>query len=324
MSLCDQLRPYRDGEMGPLARWRMERHLRRCPRCTARTEAEEQLTSLLAADFEADTPAEREALARVESAWRASIPAPDAAPAAAVRSGATALTLRRRWLTASAAVAVAAAGVAVTVLTGPRRALAGVADAMNRVRRFHIRMEVPQHATRFEAWGEKGVATRVEQWEGGRRTLVLVDDGRTLRRYYPEERVLHESKTRLRNAFRQAAGFNASGMLRQAAKGRLFADQEWLGRATAREVARVRRNGVPQRRIQVDLEGGFFERMIIYADLQTDRLTQANLYTDSRSPDESPFARVHFDYPERLDPGLFRPSFPPGSAIRRDETDLPW
>ena len=67
---------------------------------------------------------------------------------------------------------------------------------------------------------------------------------------------------------------------------------------------------------------GFFERMIVYAERESDRLVQANLYTDSRSPDEEPFARVFFDYPNRVDPKLFRYEPPKGTAVRPGDSDL--
>jgi len=226
-------------------------------------------------------------------------------------------------MTASATVALAVGLYVVASVTAPPRALAQVADAMKRVNRFHIRMEVPGIDTRYVAWGERGVGTRVEEWEGSEQTMIVLDDGAKLRQYSPSEQVVREGQTRLKRIFREAASFNATKMLRQAAKGRLFDGQEWLGEANAREVARVRRNGVPQRRIQVDLKDGFFDRMIIYAHLDDDRLTQANLYMGRNTPDTQPFARVFFEYPERLDPKLFRLVTPRGTKVRYEELTLP-
>jgi hypothetical protein len=222
-----------------------------------------------------------------------------------------------RWVTASAAVVVAV-GLFVSAVTAPSRALANVAGAMARTRRFHLRLELPGLPTRYEAWGERNVGARVEEWEGKERTLVIVDDGKQLRRYSPEENLIRQSDTRLQSLFRQAAGFSATRILRQAARGKLFEGQEWLGEATAREVAQIRRNGVPQRRIQIDLRDGFFERMIVYAEMQTDRLTQVNLYTDSNRIEEEPLARIFFDYPEELDPSLLRLELPTTTPVRED------
>jgi hypothetical protein len=212
---------------------------------------------------------------------------------------------------------------AVSTITGPRRALASVAQAMEKVRNFHVRLEIPGIELRYEAWGQKGVGTRIEERMGQTLTTLIVDDGRMLRRYEPEAKLLRQGPTKLRTVFKQAAQFSATRLLNQAARGRLFAgQQDWLGEATAREVSRVRRSGVPQRRIHVDLKDGFFERMVVYADLETDRLTQANLYTDSRHPDESPFARVFFDYPEKMDAALFRLQAPKGARVAYQESGL--
>jgi hypothetical protein len=225
-------------------------------------------------------------------------------------------------MTASAAIGVAVLLFAFSAVTGPKRALASVAQAMAKVQNFHVRLDLRGGALRYEAWGRKGVGTRIEERMGDTLTTLIVDDGKTLRRYEPGQKLLRQGPTRLRTVFKQAAQFSATRMLTQAAKGRLFAGHEWLGEATAREVSRVRRNGVPQRRIHVDLKDGFFERMVIYADLETDRLTQANLYTDSESADEDPFARVFFEYPEKVDPSLFRLKAPKGARIAYQESGL--
>ncbi len=225
-------------------------------------------------------------------------------------------------MTASVALAGAAFLLAAGLLTAPTRALAAVADAMAKVPRFHVRMEIPGLPTRYEAWGERGVATRVEEWEGDQRTVVVLDDGHKLRRYYPEEQMLRESGTKLETVFRHAANFNASRMLSEAARGRLFEGQEWLGEARAREVAEVHREGRRLRKIRVDLKDGFFEKMIVYADARTDLLARAHLYTDSRLPEEAPFAVVRFDYPENIDRNLFRLKTPRGTRVRQTEADL--
>jgi hypothetical protein len=301
----------------------MERHLRGCPACSAQKAAEEELGRLLAREFEADTPEEARAAARVTEAWRRSIPVPElrtpqrAAPAPWIS--------RRRLLSASAAVGVAVTLFAISAITGPIRALAGVKDAMARAQRFHLRIEAPGSPMHYEGWGQRGVGARLEEWQGKRLQRVIVDDGQTLRSYYPRANVVRQGETRMKEIYRQAAGFNATRILRQAAKGKLFDGQEWLGEAKAREAARVKRHGMWQRRIQVDLEGGFFERMIVYADQSTDRLTQANLYTDSNDPEEEPTARIFFSYPERLDPQLFRFHPPAGAHVEHldPEQELP-
>ena len=324
MSLCNQLRPYLDGETTPLEHWRMRRHLRHCPACSTRKAAEEALGPFLDAGLAYDAPEEAEALARVERRWRETLAAPRAAAAEAVAppEGSRAARLRwrfasPRWLTASAALVVATA-LFVGAVTAPSRALAGVAGAMARVQRFHVRMELPGLPIRYEAWGERNLGARVEEWEGGRRTSIILDDGKRLQRYMLDEALVRESDTRLQKLFRQAANFSATRILRRAARGKLFEGEEWLGRATAREVAKIRRHGIFQRRIQIDLEDGMFERMILYAELETDRLTQANLYTDSNRADEEPFARVFFEYPAQLAPNLLRLDLPPGTPVRRE------
>lgn len=225
-------------------------------------------------------------------------------------------------MTASVAVGAFAVLIVAGMVTAPTRALAAVAGAMSRVPRFHVRMELPGLTTRYEAWGDKSLGTRVEEWTDGRRTVVVLDDGRKLRRYYPDEHVLRESGTKLDTVFHQAANFNASRMLSEAARGKLFQGQDWLGDARAREVAEVVRDGIRLRKIQVDLKDGFFERMIVYADLGSDLLTQAHLYTDSRTPESNPFAVVRFDYPERVDRALFRLTTPRGTKVKQTEMDM--
>jgi hypothetical protein len=304
----------------------MERHLRRCPACSAQKAAEEEVLTLLREEITADTPEEAAALERVARRWQESIPVPTSPPRPApARPFRPWRLLSPRWMTASAALALVAGILVFSMVTEPTRAIAAVAGAMAKVQRFHLRMEVPLWGVRYEGWGAKGVGVRVEEWQGSRRTAVVVDDGRKLRRYYPEERVVRRSASRLKEIFQQAAGFSASRLLRLSDRGKLFEGQDWLGEATAREVSRVRRDGREQRRIQVDLKDGFFERMIVYADRETDRLTQANLYTDSNSPDERPFARVFLDYPEQVEQSLFQLQLPAGTQVRKVETesDLP-
>lgn len=225
-------------------------------------------------------------------------------------------------MTASVAVGACAALVVAGMVTAPTRALAAVAGAMSRVPRFHVRMELPGLTVRYEAWGDKSLGTRVEEWTDGRRTVVVLDDGQKLRRYYPDEQVLRESGTKLDTVFHEAANFNASRMLSEAARGKLFQGQHWLGDARAREVAEVVREGNRLRKIQVDLKDGFFERMIVYADLHTDLLTQAHLYTDNRTPESNPFAVVRFDYPKRVDRSLFRLTTPRGTKVKQMEPDM--
>ncbi|HEU4754041.1 MAG TPA: hypothetical protein VFU47_13105, partial [Armatimonadota bacterium] len=293
--------------------WRMQRHLRRCPACSEQKAAEESLRPLLELEHASDRPEEAAAFERVTRAWLESLPgAPAPRPA---RQPAMA----RRWMTVSAAGLTALALFILSAVTAPPRALAQVADAMKRVNRFHIRMEIPDTGLRYEAWGQRGLGTRVEERENGRLTLVVLDDGQKLRSYSPDEQLVLEGKTRLKRIFREAASFNATKMLRQAAKGRLFEGQEWLGEATAREVARVRRDGREQRRLQIDLKDGFFDRMVIYAGADDDRLAQANLYMGRKTPDTQPFARVFFEYPDRLDGKLFRLEAPRGTKVRQEE-----
>jgi hypothetical protein len=319
MSLCSQLREYLDGEMGPLGRWRMQRHLRACPACSEQKAAEESLLPFLTSALAESGPEEAAAAERVTRRWAetfaAAPPVYREAPVQRARPG-------RRLMAAGAALGMAVALFVGTTLYLPRKALAEVRDAMAKVDTFHIRMQIPASDTRYEGWGQRKVGARVEEWEGNRRTMILIDDGKRLRRYYPQEKVVRESDSRLRTIFRQAAGFNASKMLSQAVRGKLFEGQEWLGEATAREVARIRRNGSYQRRVQVDLKDGFFDRMVIYADIATDRLTQANLYSGRDTPDDEPMARVFFDYPQTLPSTLFRLAAPPGAKVRYEESDL--
>jgi len=268
-------------------------------------------------DPRADTAEEAAAIARVQRAWLAGVPE---APvrAATIRRPAFA----RRWMTASAAVGFSFALLAVAVITGPSRAIAQVQNAMSKVQCFHIRMDVVGYDVRYEAWGERGKATRVEEHEDGKISMVVLDDGKTLRRYSPEEKLIRESATRLKSVFKDAAGFQASKMLSKAARGRLFDGQDWLGEAEAKEVAQIRRDGAVLRRIQVDLKNCYFARMVVYASTATDRLQQANLYLDRQTPEDEPFARVYFDYPDHLNPKLFELKLPGKLPVRKTEEDL--
>lgn len=293
----------------------MRRHLRHCPACTAQNDAEEALHSALTSAA-ADTAEDAAAIARLQRAWSAG------AARAAVSVEPRRRGAGRRWLTASAAVGFSLALFAVAVVTGPSRAIAQVQDAMSKVQCFHLRMEVDGYDVRYEAWGERGKATRVEEHEDGKVSMVVLDDGNTLRRYFPEEKIVRESATRLKTVFKDAAGFQASKMLSKAARGRLFDGQDWLGEAEAKEVAQVRQDGAVLRRIQVDLKNGYFARMVIYASTATDRLAQANLYLDRQTPEAEPFARVYFDYPEHLDPKLFEWKVPGRLPVRKTEEDL--
>lgn len=295
----------------------MQRHLRGCPACSAQKAAEEKLGDLLSRESAADTPAERAAIERLTRSWTDTLTEPRSEPAR------RRLPVRR-LLSASVLGAAATAVLVVGAVTAPSRAIGAVSDAMKKVRRFHVRMELPGMPVRYEAWGQREQAARVEEWEGETLTLVVLDDGQRLRSYDPQQKRISESKTRLKSLMRQTLGFSATRMLRKAAQGELFQGQgqEWLGDAKAREVAQIRRLGTPQRRIEVDLENGFFERMVVYADLKTDRLTQANLYMDAKSPDEQPTARVFFDYPEQIEPARFQLNPPPGTEVRQEPVDL--
>lgn len=293
----------------------MQQHLRRCPDCTAQIDAEAALAAHLSGAG-ADTEEDLAAISRIQRQWLASVPE---TASEAVRQARHA---GRRWVTASAVIGFSVLLFAVSVVTGPSRAIAQVQDAMAKVQSFHLRMEVPGYDVRYEAWGERGKATRVEEREDGRLTMVVLDDGKTLRRYFPEEKVVRESVTRLNTVFRDAAGFQASRMLSKAARGRLFDGHEWVGEAEAREMEQVRQDGVVQRRINVDLKNGYFARMVVYADVSTDRLAQAELYLDRDATDEEPFARVHFDYPAKLDAKLFELKLPGKLPVRRTEEDL--
>jgi hypothetical protein len=296
----------------------MERHLRRCPTCATQKAAEESLTHLLRAELAADSPQEAEAVARVTCAWQEALPAPDAF--AGVRAPRWRVNAPR-WVPASAALALGAALFVFTV-TAPTRALAKIAGAMDKADRFHLRMQVPSFNAAYEAWGERSVGARVEERQGGKLTMIVLDDGQTLRRFYPEEKQMRQSGSKLGSIYKHAAGLSASRLLRLAAKGDLLRGQDWLGHPTAREVAPIARNGREERRIQVDLQGGFFERMVVYADPATDRVVEANLYTDSRDPDTDPFASLLFDYPERVDPSIFQLHPPKDTKVRFREADL--
>ncbi len=227
----------------------------------------------------------------------------------------------RPFLTASALAGVFVLGFGLWAMTAASRALGDVAGAMRKVKAFHIRMELPGLDTRYEAWGQRRVGVRVDGWEGGERSLVLLDDGKTLKRWDFDAGVLRQSPTRIRSLYRKAANFNASRMLRQAAQGELFEGEEWLGEARAREVAKVKRAGAWMRRIQIDLKDGFFERMVVYAHADDYRLAQANLYTDARRPDEEPFARVFFDYPEQIPQERFELHLPKQLPVVTQERD---
>lgn len=287
----------------------MRRHLQRCPACSAQKAAEEALAPLLTGEFANDDPAEAEAVERVTRRWEEILagPAADVRPPRRLPS--------RRLITASAVFAVAGTFFVVGAITAPRRAIGDVAASMAKVRRFHVVMEIPSLPTRYEGWGEREKGARVEEREDDELQMVILDDGKKMRLFYPGTQQVQETSTRLQSVFRNAAGFNATRMLVQSARGKLFEGQGWLGEATAREVSRIRRNGIYERRIQVDLKDGFFERMVIYAALPNDRLTQANLYMDSDSPDEEPFARVYFDYPDTIDPEKFKLNLPPGTRV---------
>jgi hypothetical protein len=293
----------------------MQRHLRRCQACTEQINTETTLAAHLAGAG-ADTAEDLAAIARIERQWLASVPQTAAAPIRAPRR------TGRRLMTASAVVGFSVLLFAVSVVTGPNRAIAQVQDAMSKVQNFHLRMEIPGYDVRYEAWGERGKATRVEERESGRVTMVVLDDGKTLRRYFPEEKLVRESVTRLNTVFRDAAGFQASRMLSKAARGRLFDGHEWVGEAEARETAQVRQDGVVQRRINVDLKDGYFARMVVFADVSTDRLAQAELFLDRDDTAGEPFARVYFDYPAKLDPKLFELKLPGKLPVKRTEEDL--
>ena len=287
----------------------MQHHLRRCPACTAQTEAEQSLRPWLtdpAGDFEN----EAEAASRVTQVWLDVLPEMHARPRRRSRG-------RRGWLTFSAAVGLAAAVFLVGVVTAPRRAVAQVRDAMARVQRFHLRMELRTRDARYEAWGQRGAGARVDEWEGDRRTMIILDDGQKLRRYSPTEKTVRESPTQFATALRAAANFKASRILRQAARGNLFQGEEWLGKPEARGVEEVRRNGVRQRRIALAVEEGtgMFAKIVLYADVSTDRLAQADLFTGPEDADSDYFARVYFDYPERLDHALLHPKLPKGVRV---------
>jgi len=297
----------------------MQRHAERCPVCSARRDADAELDSLLAADFAADQPEEAAALGRVSEVWRRTLADATDVAAPVRRTRRSQWGSPRRWMSASAALAGAVGIFVVVTLTRPTLALAKVESAMANVQVFHLRMEVPGMPARYEGWGEKGVGARLEEWEGDRMTGVYIDDGASLRFYDPVRKEIRQSGTRLKDLYRQAAGFNATRLLRQAARGTLFKGNELLGKATAREVARVKRNGIPQRRIQVELSGGLFERMIVYAELEPGRLTQANLYMDANSGDDAPSARVFFDYPGTVKPGLFQLQAPRGVRVRQQQ-----
>jgi hypothetical protein len=298
--------------MGALGRWRAARHLRACPECRTQAAAQLELAARLPAALE---PAAAEAAAtRVTEQWVAALTASRPQPARR--------PLPRRWLTASATLACAAALFVFSSVTAPSRAMGAVSHAMARVQRFHVSMEVPGMDLRYEAWGERDRAARVEERQGGVVTQVLLDDGRRLRSYDPTAGEISQGRTRLKRFFRQTLGFSATRVLRRAAQGKLFEGQEWLGEARAREVARIRREGVLQRRVQVDLKDGFFARMVLYAEVKGDRVTQANLYLDADTPDAEPSARVRFDYPEKLDPSLFVLNPPKGTQIRNEPLEL--
>lgn len=294
----------------------MQRHLRHCPACSERKAADDNLDLLLHADAGQDAPEEAAAIARLTQRWSDTLT--ESRPVAAVRPR----VISRRWLSASA---LGAAGIGIftfLAVTAPSRAIGAVSDAMKRVQRFHMRMEIEGMPQRYEAWGERDRAARVEEWEGKKLTLIVLDNGKTLRSYDPDAHELMVSGTRLKSVMRQTLGFSATKMLRKAAQGQLFSEQEWLGEAQAREVAQIRRNGIGQRRIEVDLKNGFFERMVVYADLKTDRLTQANLYMDRNKPDDQPAARVWFDYPEIINPMLFKLHPAPGTEVKQQATEL--
>jgi hypothetical protein len=290
----------------------MQRHLRRCPACTEQKAAEEKLGGLLAAELAEDSPEDRAAIARLTERWRDSLTEPRPVAARVRRS--------RRGLISVTAVGAAALAVFVAgAVTAPTRAIGAVSSAMAKVKRFHVRMELPNLPVRYEAWGERDRAARVEEWQGDTLTLVMVDDGKRLRSYDPQEQQVSWGKTRFKRVMRQAMGFSATKMLRRAAQGELFEGQEWVGEAQAREVAQIRRNGLTQRRIQIALKDGFFARMVVYAEMPTDRLTQANLYLDGATPDEQPDARVFFDYPDTLDPVLFKLKPKKGATVRYND-----
>ncbi len=310
----------------------MALHVRSCPACSTQKSAEETLQAYLAPGFPA--PEDAAACERVTERWRGILTQPvgpatrgeTLPPSGAkdARRGTRGIwgPARRRLVAATVVLGTVLCLLAGSALYAPQKAMAEVADAMRRVQRFHLRMEVPGTEVHYEAWGERSVGARAEEWDGKRLSTVILDDGRLLRGFYLEEHVVRQGKTRLGEFFREAAGFNASKMLSQAASGKLFEKAEWLGEPTAREVARVERGASAQRRIEVDLKGGFFERMVIYADLASDRLLEANLYTDRRSPESAAFARITFDYPEQIDRSRF--TMPPhsGPALEFRERDL--
>lgn len=296
----------------------MQRHLHQCPACSERRAADEALGRLLLTESAADTPEQTEAIRRLTRQWEAALTEPRPAPRRRLPV--------RRLLSASALGAVGIGLFALSAITAPSRAIGAVSDAMQKVHHFHVRMELPGLPVRYEAWGERNRAARVEEWEGKTLTLVVLDDGKRLRSYDPQQKQVREARTRLKGLMRQTLGFSATKVLRKAAQGELFQGEgkELLGEAKAREVAQIRRNGIPQRRIQIDLEEGFFARMVVYAELKTDRLTQANLYLDHRSPDDQPSARVFFDYPQQISAERFQLNPPRGTEVRYGLPELPF
>jgi hypothetical protein len=177
---------------------------------------------------------------------------------------------------------------------------------MSRVPIFHLRVDVPGSDTVYEAWGERKVGARVDEIQGGKRFTLFLDNGRFAAWSGAKNGDVRRGRSRLRWIQQQINGLVAGNLLRKAATGRLFEGSDWIGRANARESRQVLRNGTPLRCIHVDLKDSFFERMVLYADLATDRLTEAKLYADLESPEQEPFALVYFDYPDHLNPSLFR------------------
>lgn len=225
-------------------------------------------------------------------------------------------------MTASAAAALGVALLAVSTAVSGKLALASVAGAMKKVQRLHVRMQVAAWGQRYEAWTERGKGARLEEWTGKRRTMVVVDDGKKLKRYYPGEKVVRQSDSQYRKFLKEARGFHASRMLEAINKGELLEGQGWIGEPSVRHVTRLRRDGAELQRIDVALKNGMFEKMVVLADRSTDRVTEASLYSHDDSPEDRWFVRANFDYPERMTPWLFKLQAPEGTPVRTDTSDL--
>ena len=298
MTQCDQLRRFLDGEMGPMGRWRMRWHLRHCAACTEQKAAEAAIGEFLT-DSAYDTAADAAAAARVTAAWLDTVPERSFPARRAARvSGA------RGWMSLSLAGGVAALILIGVLVTRPTSALAHVKEAMAKIRRFHIRMDVLPTGTHYEAWGSRDLGARIEERMDGRLTMIVIDDNRKIHRYAPNAKVMQDSPSRLKAALKDAAGFQATRLLHRASHGRLLEGEEW-GEAKVSKASQVTVDGVLNWRIAIDIENGPFTRMIAWAPVKTDRLETADLFLGGELSDDQPFARVSFDYPDRLDPKLF-------------------